>query len=394
MVDFEKHLKKELEHSPMGGSKAERFIACPGSVTLSQGIKDEESEFSEEGTRAHELAADCIKSGSDAWEFIDDKKGVSKDMADAIQVYLNDVRKWDEQEGENWVEAGFDIPEVHKHFRGIVDYAKLITISSGPALRLWDYKHGIGVVVEVEGNSQLKYYGVGMILKIKKELQIDVGKVFFTIVQPRSFHADGPVRQVVYTSEELFDWAQDVLLPAMKKAETSTETIDGEHCRFCPVRLRKCPALEKRVEEIGVKTYFGDEGDVSKVDSLSNAQVSHYLDLMDKVKIVGKAISTVAYQRLQAGQKIPGRKLVSGKSNRVWKEDAEQALNSKFKEQAFEKKKLLSPAQIEKLPGGKDLAAEYAFKPPAKLTMVLESDKRAAINTDTKSLFTPTEGSL
>jgi len=390
----------EQEHSPMGGSRAACFIACPGSVSLSKGLPDPESEFSKEGSLAHELAATCLKNNTDAWLYIGEKSwpDVTKNMADAVQVYLDDVRKLNEQEEvlDSWIEEGFDIPEVHKHFRGILDYARLVKIQSeesksacGPALRLWDYKHGIGIVVEVDDNSQMKYYGVGLILKIKKELGIEVGKVFFTIVQPRSFHSDGPIRQIVYTADELFEWAQHTLLPAMKEAETSTETVAGEHCRFCPVRFRKCPALEKHMEDVGIKTYFEDEGNVATVESLSNERVAHYLDLMDKVKIVGKAMQTLAYQRLQAGQKIPGRKLVNGQSNRVWKDGAEKALEEKFQAQAFENKKLLSPAKIEELPEGKALATEYAFKPPAKLTMAEEGDKRAAINTDTKSLFTP-----
>lgn len=382
---------EEPEHSPMGGSKAACFIACPGSVSLGQGLPDPESEYSKEGTLAHKVAADCLKSGGDAWTQIGNHPDgeVNQEMVNAVQVYLDDVRKWDEQEGESWIEEGFDIPEVHKHFRGTLDYAKLVKGNSEHHLRLWDYKHGVGILVEVEDNAQLKYYGVGLMLKIKKEMGIEVGKVFFTIVQPRAFHSDGPIRQVVYTADELFGWAQDTLLPAMVKAETSTETVAGDHCRFCPVRFRKCPALEKNLEEVGIQTYFEDTGDLAKVESLSNERIAHYLDLVDKVKIVSKAMQTLAFQRLKAGQKVPGRKLVNGVSNRVWKEGAEDALERKFKEQAYEKRKLLSPAQIEKLPEGKSLAEEYAFKPPGKLTMVPESDSRTAINTDTKSLFKP-----
>lgn len=379
----------DAEHSPMGGSKAACFIACPGSVTLGEGLSDPESEYAAEGTKAHELAALCLKTGDDAWLHINEEKGITKEMADAVQVYLDDVRKWKGDEGEEWVEQEFSHPEIHKYFRGIVDFAKLIQISSGPALRVWDYKHGAGIMVEVEDNDQLRYYGVGMIFKVKKELNLNVEKVFFTIVQPRGHHYEGPVRQVVYTRDELFDWAESILIPAMKKAETSTETVAGEHCRFCPVRFRKCPALEKSMEELGVVTYFGDEGDVAKIEKLSNEKIGYYLDLVDKVKIVEKAMKTLAFQRAQAGQKIPGRKLVMSKANRVWKDEAETALVAEYKEQAFAPKELLSPAQIEKLPRGAEFAAQYAFKPPAGMTLAPESDKRAEVNTDTKSLFKP-----
>ncbi|KKL70503.1 hypothetical protein LCGC14_1931500, partial [marine sediment metagenome] len=37
------------QHSPLGGSGAARWMRCPGSVALSYGVEDEESEYATAG---------------------------------------------------------------------------------------------------------------------------------------------------------------------------------------------------------------------------------------------------------------------------------------------------------------------------------------------------------
>ena len=57
-------------HSPLGGSGAYRWMPCPGSVRVSQGVEDPESEYAALGTAAHALAAHCLLGDYDAWSMI------------------------------------------------------------------------------------------------------------------------------------------------------------------------------------------------------------------------------------------------------------------------------------------------------------------------------------
>lgn len=131
----------------------------------------------------------------------------------------------------------------------------------------------------------------------------------------------------------------------MDRALTSDETQSGEHCRFCPVRSRACPQIAKDMDELEalMKSFEG-----GAADELSNAQVARFLDLLAVAKIAASAANKTAYNRLQAGDDIPGYKLVSGRANRIWKADAEAALKAKFGDEAFTKPELKSPAEIEK----------------------------------------------
>lgn len=124
-------------------------------------------------------------------------------------------------------------------------------------------------------------------------------------------------------------------------------------------------------------------------EELTNAQVERYLELEAIMKIISAAVKKTAFNRLQHGATFEKWKLGSAKVNREWKEDAKDALVAKYGDGAYEEKKLLSPASIEKLPEGKAMAARYAFKPEAGLTLVPMDDARPAVNRDTKSLFTP-----
>jgi len=381
------------DHSPLGASGAYRWMVCPGSVRLAIGHKDEASSFALEGTRAHALAQTCLLSGDDAWEWINtgnmeladppSDEGVSKDMADAVQVYLNSVRSRypDRNQGNFFVEYGFHCPEIHPLFYGQSDL--VYVDEEDRRLDVDEYKHGAGIVIDVQENPQSMYYACGVLDSMNLWDKID--KVTLRIVQPRGWHQDGPIRAWSISTAMLWQWQQDYLLPAMHLAETSLDTKSGEHCRFCPVRYRACPQMQKDFNELEELMDLLDKKGGAK--ALSNPQVARILSLGEVLKIAEKAAQKTAFARMSSGKEIPGRKLVRGKVNRAWKDGAEDALVKKFGKQAFSNPKLLTPANIEKLPEGEALASEWSEKPVGSLVVVSVSDKRAAVNTDTKSLF-------
>lgn len=375
-------------HSPLGASGASRWMKCPGSVSLSRGHSDEESEHAALGTAAHELAAHCLTEDLDAWMMIGSPTGghiVDKDMADAVQVYLDYIRNHHVAQAHNsYIEHRFHRPGLHKFFYGTTDFAFID--GNKRELTVVDYKHGIGVVVEAPNNPQLMYYAAGMVDELDLWHAIDTIRV--VVVQPRAFHSQGPIREWTLTTEALDDWLTNDLIPAMNTALVSNDTMSGEHCRFCPVRSKACPQLLRDMDEL--------EALVTEVESkskgaeeLTNEQLARFHDLFDVAKIVKKAADATTFNRLQAGATIRGCRLVSAKVNRTWKEDAEPALKEKFGKDAYEPETLKSPAQIEKLAEGEKMTARWAFKPEAGLVLARGEDTRPSVNSETKSLFKP-----
>lgn len=384
-------------HSPLGGSSAYRWMpapyggGCEASPSLSVGVSDPESEHAVLGTAAHSLAAICLESGGDAWERIGDVPGVEqsdlrvdKEMADAVQVYLGAVRRQhpDQNQGNTWVERRFHCPEVHELFFGQADFVYL----DGEVLHPWDYKHGAGVVVEVQQNPQLMYYAVGMLTDL--HLWDKVRRVVLHVAQPRGWHWAGPIREWGCTTEELFRWQHDVLVPAMNRVAAGSETTNsGEHCRFCPARYHACPQLLKDADEM--EALMKTMNERGGAPHLTNEQVGRLLALGEIMKIAVKAARETGFVRAEKGATIPGWKLARARSNREWKEGAETAAREVFGKQAFTAPELKSPAAIDELPRGKDFTSERAFKPDAGLQLVLASDVRPEAGPAVKSMFKP-----
>jgi len=280
------------DHSPLGGSGAYRWIPCPGSVQLSYGVQDATSDYAAEGTVAHSLAETCLRYKTDAWEHIGSHFGehvVTKEMADAVQVYLDAIRSryTDANQGNSWIEKFFYCPSIHEHFYGKSDFGYLS--ESARTLHIWDYKHGAGIVVEVKKNPQLMYYGCGMMEDLNLWDKVDW--VVLHIAQPRGFHWDGPIRSWTISTEHLWNWLQFILIPAMDRALTSDHTESGEHCRFCPARARACPQLMSDMTEL--------ENFMTKMLStknqapqLTNEEAGRVLDLYDISKIQSEGGST------------------------------------------------------------------------------------------------------
>jgi len=362
---------------------------CPASVTLSEGIEDGESEHASLGTNAHTLGEMCLSTDAQAWEFIGAMASsdfartlevfdVDKDMADAVQVYLDAIRtRYPERnQGNSWVERSFHCPGIHPQFYGTSDFCHFD--EEDETLHVWDYKHGAGIVVEVEDNPQLMYYACGMLDTL--DIWNKVETVNVVVCQPRGFHWNGPIREWSISTDDLWDWMTDVLVPAMDAAGTSDATASGEHCRFCPARTRACPQIMSDMDEL-------EELMAAPAPELTNDQVGRMLDLFDIAKIAAKAAGETAFARLSSGNPIPGRKLANARANRIWKDDAEEAAIAKFKKAAFSDPELKSPAQIEKMSEGKAFSARYAYAPDAGLTVVKDSDNRPAVSKDTKSAF-------
>ena len=371
-------------------------MTCPGSVQLSQGWQDEESDHAALGTAAHTLAAHCLIKKIEPWRLIgqyvsgDKIDGaapghlIDKEMADAVSEYIAfiDAEFPDRNQGNSWVERKFHCPSIHKFFYGTSDF----TAIAGRKATVVDYKHGAGIVVDAFENPQLMYYAAGVLEDLGLWNTID--EVELVIVQPRAFHYDGPIRSWTIKTAELVAWLEDKLVPAMDKALVSRDTKSGEHCRFCPARAGACPQLMadfKELEEL--MKLLGNDG--AGAPKLTGEQLARFLDLGEVFKIQRTAALKTATVRVQQGHKVPGWKLAKAKANREFKEGAEAAAKKEFGDDAYSKPKLKSPAEIDKMPKGKDFTARWAFKPDTGETLVPEDDARPAVNKDVKSMFKP-----
>lgn len=364
-------------HSKLGASGAERWMNCPGSVSLlaALGIQEdtEDPSYRREGTTMHEVAEVCLRTGGDAWEHVGEvHEGITVDqpMADAVQVYLDYVRQFMfEGDHQWWVEAALSSP-LHADMFGTLDFASL---HDGAAwLRVVDLKGGVGILVDPDDNPQLKYYGYLLIEK-HPEWPDDM-PVILAICQPRGFHPDGKIREWMTTAGEIREWVHDTLVPAMCKAEYDGTLDAGPWCRFCPAKLI-CPMLTGLYRAAATC-------DPQEIIVCDDATVARNYRQIQAVQFYVAALKKEALRRALGGAVFPEGtiKMVQKKADRVMPEDAQKEAFKQFGNEVMTKPTLMGPAAMEKVsPAAAKFVAEHAFKPNTGYTIALAEERGVAV---------------
>lgn len=139
--------------------------------------------------------------------------------------------------------------------------------------------------------------------------------------------------------------------------------------------------------------------------TMDDQQIRQIMEAAPLMRQLLEAVEKEALRRLEAGQAIPGLKLVHGRGSRAWAlpedEMAEKLVKMGIPRTAIYETKLVSPAKAEKLTWEKRDGAkvslserqlkrmeqEYVVKLAGKLTVVPESDSRQAVITNAAPLF-------
>lgn len=372
------------QHSPLGASGAERWMNCPGSVTLLQHLalsESDEPDYQVKGQAAHEAAALALRENLDAWELVGMTfLGVEQtaELVNPIQTYLDYCRALALE--QRFVEYAISSP-VHPQFYGTLDFG-----GREPETRLLhivDLKFGEGIMVEIDRNPQLMYYAFGFIDGLERQqgwvLHPD-DPVRLTICQPRGFHHDGPIRTFDTTVSEIKAWVHGVLVPAMQATEFEDTLTPGDWCRFCPAKL-VCPLLTALFQAAAV-------ANPKHIPDQSDAALGENYKLADAVKHYLKALEAETFGRAMRGHQIPHVKLVNKRANRTWKDGALALAEARFGKDALTLPELKSPAELEKLPEASAFVKEFSFTPSTGLTLALDTDSRQAVPTqDPKERF-------
>ena len=193
-----------------------------------------------------------------------------------------------------------------------------------------------------------------------------------SIFQPRRSNTD----TFTIHKEDLLIWANEVLVPTAKLAyEGKGEFKAGDHCQFCKVKA----SCRKRAEyNLELAKY-----DFAMPATLDSMEIAAILPKIDQLISWGNDLKEFALKQAQSGTHYEGFKVVEGRSNRKYTDDAVVA--AAVMEAGFDpyEKKLLGVTAMTTLLGKKrfeDLLGGLIYKPPGKPALVPESDKRPAMN--------------
>lgn len=366
------------KHAKLSASGSSKWINCPGSVEAESKIVKRQSVYAEEGTLAHELADMCLKKKVDSSTFIgktitveSDGKVLStvvdKEMAKFVQEYLDYVRSFETKNSQLYTEDKVDFSNIAPDGFGTMDSA-ILDYDTG-ICHIFDLKYGQGVEVSAVENTQGQLYALGFYNELKC---LDVIKAFIIhIIQPRKYNFSSwkiSIKDLLAFGEFAKEKAKEALTPGAKR-------VPGyKQCEFCNAKA-SCTALDKFTQEI----ISADFDNLDKLDSeeVTDKRVKLILDNKKLIESFLNAVESRAFDRLVSGEKIPGYKLVEGKSNRKWIDGAEQTLIEKLGDEAFEKSLIGITAAEKKL--NKKEVNELTYKPKGRLTLAPESDKRPAV---------------
>lgn len=393
------------QHAELSASSSSRWLNCTAAPRFEDNFPDETSEYAEEGTLAHqfsEIAAQYNfnlitkrKKNSQIKKL--QKEPLYKDemltTSEFYAQYLFDKSLTFAQKPYVALEVRVDFSDYVPEGFGTCDCIMI----GGDTLHITDYKHGKGVPVSAEGNSQMRLYALGALKKYSPIFGDSIKKVSMAIVQPRITE---DVSEETLTVEQLIEWGNWVRPIAEKAYYGMGEFHSGSWCRFCKGKA-VCKARAENYTALEDFKDFDIEGKLSEADVLARedaiclgAEVPGVLsdaeigDLLirgaELVQWYGD-LKSYALGAILDGKEIPGWKAVEGKSERAFTD--ENAAIQKLKDSGYEEEKLYKPKEalslsnLEKLVGKKkfaELVGEFITKPHGKPTLASENDKRAA----------------
>jgi len=370
----------ERAHSTLGASSTYRWMNCPGSVRLCEGVPNRTSSYAEEGTMAHELLEHCLKNDVDPFDVKKfKKKEVPEDMKEAVSEAIEHIKTYLGGGKTLSIEERFSLEWLYPGMFGTNDIC--IREDFGD-LHIMDYKHGKGVAVDVENNPQLLFYAIGAAYNSDLSDFEDYERVFLHIIQPRAYHLDGPIRVWETSIEHLREFSEILRQKAIETTKKDAALIPGENqCRFCDAKSF-CPAIYKDSVTVA-------QNDFTEVETLSPEHLT--LDQIGKVVVKEKVVSEFlkackerALEALKNGQTIQGLKLVNKRSKRIWnKEDEEMeeiltSLHDTLNPANVTETKLKTVSKIEKIIGKKNasLLDDHVSTIQGDLDVAPESDRR------------------
>lgn len=403
------------QHSLFSASASARWIRCPGSLALCEGLPNSSSSAAWRGTVIHALSEECLVNDTDpvTYDFLEVegiKVEIDDEMIEIAEVYIEFVRGLP---GAKRYEVRSDYSHLLPDEVQVIDQngnpdgtaaplafgtVDAMVLAPDGTVYVIDLKTGRNWVNPI-GNTQLGLYAAGIVHQLEEFFDEKITSIKLVIVQP-VLHKEPQVWEP--SRAELSRIEGDAMLAASfaleaRKTITSplkpkwiSEYLQASEygCNYCPA-ASFCPALEKAATDIIPAADVSEFDMPDFLEAQTPEQLNQRFARLAIVSIWSDAVAAEMMRRVTRGDKGLSQKLVAGREgNRKFSDDAKvikKLKELKVPESAFmSEPELRTPPQVEKelkkLKQVKvmDTLAPLISRSPAKPTMAHKDDPRPA----------------
>ena len=391
------------QHAFCSASSSERWLNCTAAPHYEAQFPDgDPGKYANEGTLAHKICEMTVqynagiitkRTFNSRLKKCKEEELYSDEMLRTAEFYAGQIWEKSMAYGSKpylATEVRVDFSDYVPEGFGTCD----CILIGGSTLSIFDYKHGKGVQVSAENNSQMRLYALGALRQYGMFYSID--RVSMSIIQPRITE---DVSSEEISAEDLLKWGEQIK-PLAQKAYTGegAEFKEGPWCRFCKgkavcrARAENMTALEDFMNLPIIGKMTDQEKQDRTAAEIAGFPVSHVLTDKEVGDLLARGarltawyedLKNYALDAILAGKSIAGWKVVEGRATRIW-DDADEALKAigaaGYDEALLYDRKAKTLSELEKMIGKKrfaEIAGSHIVKPTGKPTLVIESDKRA-----------------
>lgn len=318
-----------------------------------------DTEVCEDGIACHWLSNEMWEGRHHAEDSLSPNgRVIDQEMFDAVDIYHDLLRAVEWSGGETYCEKPQDCSIIYPGMKGTPDAFTVIRTPAGRwRLRVADLKYGFRFV-EVWNNWQLIIYAVAVAAAFNLPLDTEIELV---IVQPRSYHREGPVRKWNTTLHELQPLVAQLQAAAQRAMSPNPMCVINPGCRDCPGR-HACTTLQNgALSEL-------DTSDSALPLELTAEALADEMRRMEyaqqKIKARLSGLQSQAESMLRGGKTVPGYEMAATFARERWRDGAADViagLGVLYKAKTTEQRPI-SPAQARRvLPPS--IVAMFAHKP-------------------------------